>query len=123
MSARRAVPMVEGTRPRHLTLLTRVDPSALARGWAVGACSTLPGTHAIGHAFMEVRRAHGGLDAAALHSLPHFVAHMGECQADALALQLPDGAQHRVAGGGVDEVHRACVQEYLLRRRAARAQR
>ena len=37
----------------------------------------LPGTHAIGHTFVEVGRAHDGLYASEAHALPYVIAHTG----------------------------------------------
>ena len=65
----------------------------------------LPGAHTIGHAFVEVCRADDRLYASTPHPVPHFVAHAGKGEGDALALQLPDKIQQRVATAGVDEVH------------------
>ncbi len=82
----------------------------------------LPGAHAVGHAFVEVGRTNGSLYAPEPHPLPYFVAHAGEGEGDALALQLLDGVQQRVAGSNVDEVHRLRVKKHMLRRRVARGQ-
>src|SRR2546427_1181827 len=83
----------------------------------------LPGAHAIGHTVVEARRAHDSLYASEPHSLSHRVAHTGEGDGYTSALRLLDGVQQRVAGGGVDEVHRICVQKDVIRGRAARSQR
>ena len=84
---------------------------------------TLPVAHTIGEAFVEARRAHRSLNTSELHLLPHLIAHAGERDGDALALQIFDGAQQRVASGRVDEVHRTSIQEHMLRRWMARGQR
>src|SRR6516162_5555154 len=80
----------------------------------------LPGAHAVGHTFVEVGRADGGLYAAEAHPLPYFVAHSGEGEGYTLALQLLDEVQQRAAGAGVDEVYRISVQKHMLRQRAVR---
>src|SRR5262249_44544421 len=65
----------------------------------------LPGAHAIGHTFVEVGRAHDGLHASEAHALPDVVAHTGDGEGDALALQFLDEVQQCVGGAYVDEVH------------------
>src|SRR5215472_8046295 len=69
----------------------------------------LPSAHAVRHTFVEVGWAHGSLYPAEPHPVPHRVAHTGEGEGDALALELLDGVRQRVAGGGVNEVHRIPV--------------
>ena len=65
----------------------------------------LPGAHTIGHTFVEVGRAYDGLYTSKPHALPHMVAHTGEGERDALALQLLDDVQQCVAGAYVDLVY------------------
>ena len=89
---------------------TRFGLSALARGCANAASLQLPGAHAIRHALVEVARAHGSFDTPEPHSLSHLIAHASEGNRDALALQLLDGVQQRVEGGGVDQVHRSGIE-------------
>src|SRR5215469_14398101 len=79
----------------------------------------LPGAHAVGHTFVEVGRSDDSLDAPNPHPLSYFVAHPGEGEGDASALQLLDEIQQCVTGAGVDEVHRVCVEENMLCRWAA----
>ena len=79
--------------------------STPARGQTVGGFVLLPGAHAIGQTFVEVARAHEGLYASKPHSLSYLVAHPGEGEGDALALQPLDEAQQCVAGSAVDEVY------------------
>jgi hypothetical protein len=74
----------------------------------------LPGAHAIGHTFVEVGRAHDGLYTPEPHALPYVVAHMGEGERDALALQFLDEGQQCVGGAYVDLVHCLCVREQGL---------
>src|SRR5262249_53987950 len=76
------------TRRGEKPTTTRVSKhrSTLARGYAVRAFLLLPGAHAIGHAVVEVGRAHDGLYAPEPHSLSYLVAHPGEGEADTLAL-------------------------------------
>src|SRR5215472_11278620 len=83
----------------------------------------LPGPHAVGHAFVEVGRAHHSLDAPAPKPLAHFVADPGEGEGDSLALKLFDGAQRRVAAAGVDEVNGIGVHKHMFRGWGARSQR
>ena len=95
----------------------------VAAGTASRLSLLLPGAHAVGHTFVEVSRTDDSLYAPEPHPLSYLVAHAGEGEGDTLALQLLDGAQQRVAGAGVDEVHRICVQKHMLRRRTGRGQR
>ena len=80
----------------------------------------LPGAYAIGHPFVEVGRAHEGFEARSPHALPDVVAHTGDREGDALALQLLDEVQQGVAGAYVNLVHCLCVHKHVLRRRVSR---
>jgi hypothetical protein len=93
------------------------------RGLSIDASSLLPSAHAVGHPFVEVGRSYGCLYPSNSHPLSYAVTHTGEGEGDALALQLLDEDQQRIAGAGVDEIHRVCVQKNLLCRWPARGQR
>ena len=51
----------------------------------------LPGSYAVGHAVKKIGLADPSLDAREPHLLSYFVAHTGEGEGDASALQLLDG--------------------------------
>src|ERR1700752_1336542 len=85
-----------------------------SRGHSVEAFLPLPGAHAVGHTFVEVGRADGSLYAREPHLFPYFGAYTSEGKGDALAAQLFDLVQRLVAGAGVNEVHRICVQKHML---------
>src|SRR5271166_409771 len=53
----------------------------------------LPRAHAVGHAFIEVRRPDDSLYAPEPHSLSYLVAYTGKGEGDTLALQLLDVGQ------------------------------
>ena len=75
---------------------------------------------AVGHALVEVDRPHDSLYAPTPHLLAYFVAYAGEGEGDSLALQFSDEIQQRVAGAGVDSVHRFRVQKHVFYWRVAR---
>ena len=78
----------------------------------------LPSVDAVCYAFVKAGRTHDRLDAGEPKPISYLVAHAGEGNGDALALQLLDGVQQRVAGTGVDEVDRVCIEKNVLCRRA-----
>src|SRR5262249_37510927 len=82
-----------------------------------------PDADAIGHALIEAGPADEGLNARKPHPIPHVVAHTGKAYRDALVLQLFDQTQQRVAGTGINKVHRICVQKHVLHWRVTSCQR
>ena len=74
----------------HLSVTGAVttEPSilTLARGHTRGVCLPLPGAHTIGQTFVEVARAHDGLDAPKPHELSDLVAHTCEGAGETLAV-------------------------------------
>src|SRR6185436_3981050 len=81
--------------------------SAFAGDGTVRTLLPRPGAHAIGHAFIEIRRTDRSLYASEPHALSHLVADAGKGHGDALAMQHLDEGQQLVTGGGVDKVYRA----------------
>src|SRR5262249_23011999 len=97
--------------------------SAAPRRQASKVFLPLTGAHAVGHAFVEVGRAHRSLYASQLKARSYFAAHAVKGEGDPLPLQLLYGVQHRVAASGIDEVDRIRIQKDLLCRWLNRRER
>src|SRR5262245_30601296 len=100
---------------------TERSPHSITRNVVV--CLALPRAYAIGHTFMEVLRAHCGLDPRESHSLATLIADTNEGDGDPLALQLLDRVQQTVQGGGVNQVHCTGIEKNMFCLWAARGQR
>src|SRR5262245_651345 len=97
------------------------SPHSITRNVVV--CLALPRAYAIGHTFVEVVRAHCGLDPREPQSLAHLITDTSEGDGDPLALQLLDRAQQTVRGGCVNQVHCTGIEKDMFRLWAARGQR
>src|SRR5690242_9329742 len=91
--------------------------------YSVVLLSLSPCAHPVGHTLVKVGRTHNSFYTSEPHPVSYFVAHSGEGDSQALALQLLDGVQQRVAGGGVYKIHRIRIHKHMLGRRAGSRQR
>src|SRR5262249_25153326 len=98
----------------------RRDRFAFGRRRGGAGRRDLPSAHTICYALVEIAATDHSFYASEAHALAHLVADPGEGQGDALTLEFLGEAQQLVAGAGVDEVHRLCIQKHMLCRWAAR---